>query len=170
MKVFLDTEFSSLHRGQSCLISIGLVAEDGREFYRELLSQTWKVLASAFVRAVVEPLLWGGRYEVSPQQLCTDLRAWLAEFDEVEIVTDSPSWDVRFLILTLEIDGQEWPANVVPQPTIFDPESGTLHDDAALAAREAFDGFWTERKGFRHHALSDARALREAWLATLKCS
>ncbi len=33
MLVFLDTEFTQFHRPD--LISIGLVAEDGREFYAE---------------------------------------------------------------------------------------------------------------------------------------
>lgn len=34
MKVFFDTEFTGLHQGTT-LISIGLVAESGEEFYAE---------------------------------------------------------------------------------------------------------------------------------------
>ena len=35
MKIFMDTEFTGLHQGTS-LISIGIVTEDGRQFYAEL--------------------------------------------------------------------------------------------------------------------------------------
>lgn len=35
MKIFFDTEFSGLHQGTT-LISIAMVAEDGRELYCEL--------------------------------------------------------------------------------------------------------------------------------------
>ena len=34
-KIFFDTEFTGLHQ-KTTLISIGLVSEDGREFYAEL--------------------------------------------------------------------------------------------------------------------------------------
>ena len=35
MKIFFDTEFTGLHQGTT-LISIGMIAEDGRELYCEL--------------------------------------------------------------------------------------------------------------------------------------
>lgn len=35
MKVFFDTEFTGLHQ-HTTLVSIGMVAEDGRNFYAEL--------------------------------------------------------------------------------------------------------------------------------------
>jgi len=35
MKIFFDTEFTGLHKGAT-LVSIGMVAEDGRELYYEL--------------------------------------------------------------------------------------------------------------------------------------
>lgn len=168
MKVFLDTEFSSLQRDQSRLVSIGLAAEDGREFYRELPSHTWNTAASGFVREIVEPLLWGGRYTVSQLQLCADLHAWLAEFNQVEIVTDSPTWDLHFLRLTLALDGRGWPRHVDQYATVFDPERAIPLDDGDLAARAAFDCFWIQKTAFRHHALSDALALRHAWLAKEK--
>lgn len=58
MRVFLDTEFTCLARPQ--LISIGLVSEDGREFYREL-KDTWTLAGcSLFVLGWVLPLLSEG--------------------------------------------------------------------------------------------------------------
>lgn len=35
MKIFFDTEFTGLHK-ETTLISIGMIAEDGRELYCEL--------------------------------------------------------------------------------------------------------------------------------------
>jgi len=166
MKVFLDTEFSSLDKRTSCLISIGLVAEDGREFYAELPAHTWKIKCSDFVREVVEPILWHGRYSMTPAELSDALRDWLRQFDEVVIVTDAPGWDFWFLSLTFEVNREAgWPANVARKPLCFDPEGATLHDAQVLAAREAFEAFWEDKKHFRHHALTDAKALCVAWLA-----
>ena len=36
MLIFLDTEFTDFPESECDLIAIGLVAEDGREFYAEL--------------------------------------------------------------------------------------------------------------------------------------
>jgi DNA polymerase III epsilon subunit-like protein len=36
MKIFFDTEFTGLHK-DTTLISIGLVSEDNRKFYAELI-------------------------------------------------------------------------------------------------------------------------------------
>lgn len=167
MRIFLDTEFSSLEKRTARLISIGLVAEDGRrEFYGELPKHTWSFKCSAFVREVVEPILWHGSYTMAPAELSAALRAWLQQFDRVEIVTDAPEWDFWFLSLVFEVDREAgWPANVSRKPRRFDPEGATSHDSRDLAARAAFDHYWTDKTHFRHHALHDAKALRQAWLA-----
>ena len=54
MLVFLDTEFSDF--AKSDLISLALVAEDGREFYAERTDYR-KNECSALVRETVWPLL-----------------------------------------------------------------------------------------------------------------
>lgn len=59
MQIFLDTEFTSLDKPR--LISIGLVADNGQEFYREL-ADGWKLgECNMFVLARVLPLLSAGR-------------------------------------------------------------------------------------------------------------
>lgn len=166
MKLFLDTEFSSLRKMNARLISIGLVAEDGHEFYAELPSHTWKYQCSDFVREIVEPILWHGSYTMTPAELSTSLRDWLRQFDMVEIVTDSPDWDFWFLSLVFEVDrAADWPANVSRKPFRFDPEGATIHDSMDLAVRGSFEHYWADKTHFRHHALQDAKALRLAWLA-----
>lgn len=59
MQLFLDTEFTSLQNPK--LISLGIVAEDGREFYREL-TDTWTLTeCTMFVIGWVLPWMSGGR-------------------------------------------------------------------------------------------------------------
>lgn len=59
MKLYLDCEFSQLSTAAK-LISLALVAEDGREVYVELLD-SWSIEdCSDFVIEIVLPQLWGG--------------------------------------------------------------------------------------------------------------
>jgi hypothetical protein len=43
MLIFLDIEFTGLDQAKPDLISIGLVAEAGREFYAELPESHWAI-------------------------------------------------------------------------------------------------------------------------------
>ena len=97
MKIFLDTEFTDfidLH-----LISFGMAAEAGEEFYAEVPYPDRA--CSAFVREAVIPLL--GRYpdaKCSKEELRTRIWTWLEivrrDEDEVmEICIDSQvDWDL----------------------------------------------------------------------------
>ncbi|MCI1006844.1 3'-5' exoribonuclease [Herbaspirillum sp. C7C8] len=96
MKVFLDTEFTDFIKPQ--LISIGLVAESGEEFYAEipfLLDE-----CSDFVREVVLPLL--GRIPgaaVSKHEMTANLKSWLENISSdnnvLEICFDfQTDWDL----------------------------------------------------------------------------
>lgn len=58
IRIFLDTEFTSLDVAQPKIISIGLATEDGRDFYREF-TDTYKVSdCSQFCKDNVLTLLW----------------------------------------------------------------------------------------------------------------
>lgn len=74
LKVFIDTEFTDFLDPQ--LISIGLVAETGEEFYAEL---PYDITAcSAFVKEAVLPLLGHAPHaEVSKDDLYWDITKWL---------------------------------------------------------------------------------------------
>lgn len=61
MRLFLDCEFSQLSAAAK-LISLALVAEDGREFYVELLEAWQEEDCSDFVKEIVLPQLWGASY------------------------------------------------------------------------------------------------------------
>ena len=56
MIIFFDTEFTSLHV-KSKLISIGLISEDGREFYAEMTDTYLISHCSDWVKENVLPLL-----------------------------------------------------------------------------------------------------------------
>lgn len=79
MLIFLDTEFTDF---VDCdLISIGLVDENGREFYAELTDYRLEA-CSDFVNEVVRPLLkhHKGRIEGNKFFVAKALREWLSEY------------------------------------------------------------------------------------------
>lgn len=82
MNIFLDTEFTDFPEREFDLISIGLVDENGREFYAELTDYRQEA-CSDFVKQVVLPLLkkhpntvWGNKFAVAVK-----LNEWLKEYD-----------------------------------------------------------------------------------------
>lgn len=141
MRLFLDCEFTQLTVAAR-LISVALVAENGREFYVEL-QDTWRVEdCSEFVVQIVLPQLWGGSHFLPIVEARSALLEFLRSFDEVlEIVTDAPQYDWE-LFCELAYDEGKWPRHVSNHPT----DATTLeavNDGAPLP----------------HHALLDARII-----------
>jgi hypothetical protein len=141
MWLFLDCEFTQLSAAAK-LISLALVAENGREFYVELLD-TWREEdCSEFVVEIVLPQLWGGSDALPTIEARSALLEFLASFDEVlEIVTDAPQYDWE-LFCQLVYGGGKWPRNVQNYPTDATTLDATS-DGAPLP----------------HHALFDARII-----------
>ncbi|MGP5371237.1 hypothetical protein ACTXN4_27765 [Pseudomonas helleri] len=141
MKLYLDCEFTQLSPAAK-LISLALVAEDGREVYVELLDG-WSIEdCSDFVTEIVLPQLWGGAYAIPVLAARNTILAFLKGFTEmVEIVTDAPEYDWE-LFCELTYSNGHWPGNVRNWPT----DATTLdavNDGAPLP----------------HHALLDARII-----------
>ncbi|WP_236191995.1 3'-5' exoribonuclease [Pseudomonas paraglycinae] len=141
MRLFLDCEFTQLSASAK-LISLALVAENGREFYVELLG-TWREAdCSDFVVEIVLPQLWGGSYALPIIGARSALLEFLASFEEtLEIVTDAPQYDWELFCELAYADGK-WPRNVQTHPT----------DATTLDAIN--DGI-----PLPHHALLDARII-----------
>ncbi|RXE52287.1 MULTISPECIES: 3'-5' exoribonuclease [Pseudomonas fluorescens group] len=141
MRLFLDCEFTRLS-ATAKLISLALVAENGREFYVELLD-TWRVEdCSDFVKKIVLPQLWGGSYALPIVKARMSLLRFLKSFKkEVEIVTDAPQYDWE-LFCDLVYDGGRWPRIVRNFPT----DATTLTPTS-------------EGEELPHHALLDARII-----------
>lgn len=135
MRIWIDTEFNEYH---GALISMALVAEDGREWYG--------------VRFCDDPGWWV-REHVMPQLLQqperdADLRTGLAEFlgqfDAVHIVSDWPG-DIAHFCNFLEYA----PGDRIGPDTMTFEVRRDLPDTATTSA-------------IPHNALEDARALAKA--------
>jgi hypothetical protein len=141
MRLFLDCEFTQLTSAAK-LISLALVAENGREFYVELLDGWREDDCSDFVKEIVLPQLWGGEYAMPMIEARKVLLQFLATYDkELEVVTDVPIYDWE-LFCELAYDNGRCPRNVRNYPTDATTLSPTS-DGAVLP----------------HHALLDARII-----------
>ncbi|WBM44894.1 3'-5' exoribonuclease [Pseudomonas putida] len=141
MKLFLDCEFTQLTT-QAKLISLALVGQDGREFYVEVMDAWREEDCSEFVKEIVLPQLWGGKYAMPIIEARAALLTFLASFEaELEIVTDAPEYDWE-LFCELAYDAGRWPQNVRNRPT----DATTLSPTNDGAEQP-------------HHALLDARII-----------
>lgn len=162
MLVFIDTEFTNLEK--RTLISIALVAQDGREFYAECTDYP-EAQCSDFVQEIVLPLL--GRVPgaaCSRSELTERLRDW---FDGLEApVTIVFDYLGDWLLLLLACGGGKPPASLgdklhlgeytINHPVFEQAQNAVYAQDQRLA---------------QHHALADARALKagyNAWIAFME--
>lgn len=164
MDVFFDAEFTDM-LGIVCdpaLISIGLVSNNGKEFYAEL-SDTWtKDICSHFVGEAVLPFLQGGEYKMTEADCAARFKAWIEDFNEdVSLRSDAPDFDWPWVAQLFDRYG--WPDNLIRkcQRVSF------FEDDSKLFwYNNATENFWRNNKddgATRHHALWDARCIRFAW-------
>lgn len=146
-KIFMDTEFTSFHGLE--LISIGLAASTGEEFYAEVPYHPEK--CSSFVKETVIPLLSEGK-TTAHEDLRNELLNWLRAIrveDTVKLFYDS-EFDKKLL---LEIFKGGLPKFVNHK------QIGRRNISELLR-----NYYFTSSCLPEHHALSDARALRYAFL------
>jgi hypothetical protein len=95
MKFFYDTEFHEDEDGSTIdLISIGIVAEDGREFYAVNLDADWsRIHAHTWLEANVVPLLpsYGNKSWQTRAQIRAGVRQFLT--GNVELWADYSAYD-----------------------------------------------------------------------------
>jgi hypothetical protein len=142
MNIFIDTEFTDLV--DMDLISIGLVAEDGRSFYGER-SDFNQALSSEFVREVVLPQLGKMPSAVYPRYVLRDVvRTWLYTFkSEQPVICYDYFGDYALLLELLEQDVPEW------------LKARNIRDRIDETKKEEY----LRTHGLlAHHALNDARA------------
>jgi len=131
MRLFIDCEFDG---GGGDLISLALVAEDGREFYEVLPCHG----PTPWVAKNVMPIL--GKEPISLLDLQSRLHVFLAQFDAVEIVADHPA-DIHYFCEALILDTMgTW----IPTPPL------TLRIEPHVNYESAIP----------HNALEDARAIK----------
>lgn len=151
-RLFIDTEFTDLLHCE--LLSLGIVAEDGSEFYAERsdadLSQ-----CGDFCRVAVLPQLGADPAAVgSEAEISARLKDWLAQFEPagpVLVSVDHPTdWEL-FTYLARDEDTLKVPAWIKGQSI-----------RAGIDPRDV-EEYWRLNGRRDHHALHDARALRFAW-------
>lgn len=162
MDVYFDTEFTDFLLDPA-LISIGLVADDGREFYAELNDTYEEVMCSWFVIETVLPILWGGECEMSIQDLAPSLKAWIESFGEpVTLWADAPSFDWSWIQEIFEVSACGWPNNLMRKcqnTQVFEADQERHRYD------EAYEDYWRlniDADALQHHALWDARCIAHA--------
>ena len=156
MLIFLDTEFTDFPESECDLIAIGLVAEDGREFYAELIDYRQEA-CSGFVRETVLPLLkqHPTRVEGTQWQVARALNEWLQPYEqECTICFDySTDWYLMQKVLLM-----------LPEEDL--PMFLTTRNIWGDLDQQALDWFWLERDtiGWKPHmALYDAHANKFAY-------
>ena len=155
--IFLDTEFTDFPETECDLIAIGLVAEDGREFYAELTDYRQEA-CSGFVNEVVRPLLkqHPNRVEGTTWEVARALNEWLEPYRQgcATICFDyNTDWDLMVNILT-----------VLPEED--QPDFLMTMNIWGNLDQQALDWFWAEKDciGWKPHmALYDAHANRFAY-------
>ena len=148
MKVFIDTEFTDLV--DMDMISIGLVTEDGLEFYAE--RNDFDVgLCNDFVRSQVLPLLRApGAVVYSKPDLLHAVDTWLSQFkDDRPVICYDNMCDWSLL---WDLYAKQTPAWLTPR---------NIRDHLDIEKRSAF---FVETGLIQHHALNDAHANRCAMM------
>lgn len=166
MQIFIDTEFTTLTR-EAIMISFGAVSEDGREFYCELAPVPIES-CSGFVRETVLPLFEGGKAACPRPRFGERLGAWLGQFDNPILLSDS-DWDIY--VVRHAVNGER---NRLPGLLSLPGTEGSLEimlltfaplSDEALAIFERAVRRHFACDNRQHHALVDARAMREGLLS-----
>lgn len=155
MLLFLDTEFTDF---VDCdCIAIGLVDENGREFYAELTDYRQEA-CSDFVNEVVRPLLkqHPNRVEGTTWEVARALNEWLEPYRQecaVICFDYNTDWDLMVNILTM-------------LPEEDQPDFLTTRNIWGDLDQQAIDYYWAEADAFGHkphHALYDARGNKYAY-------
>lgn len=155
--IFFDCEFTDLS-GFASLISAGFISHSGDEFYAEL-SDFEESACNDFVKATVLPLL--SERPVSTAAFLSSLIAWLDNLGGDFLFVADSDWDQKILTKTFALGGKTIPGNWQFQKTPDNFSTGTqrslFNDEMA-----AFFLRYPDEKA--HHALTDARAIRNAYL------
>lgn len=177
MKVYFDTEFTGLYKNTE-LISIGLISDDGREFYGEISDINTKKCDDWVKQNVLLNTVEFGNVNVL--DICTDendyyvgtkqdiasyLLEWLMQFDEVELVSDVCHYD---MVLFIDLFGTAFdlPENVCASCHDINQDIARVYN---MSEHEAFDynremilkGHNLNIDGAKHNSMYDARVIKE---------
>jgi hypothetical protein len=147
VKIFIDTEFTDFV--DIDLISIGMVDENGREFYAERNDFEMK-LCNPFVHEIVLPQLKKNHHQVmSYTVLSKSLQEWIGFYSKSGCLLCYDSY-VDY-VLFAEAFAQKIPFNL-------------RHNNIFTKLNmDVFENYFVENNVLQHHALNDARANKKAF-------
>ncbi len=167
MNLYFDTEFTGLHK-DTTLISIGIVAEDGRSFYAELTDYDKTQVDEWLQENVINNLsksigelsrmadvsVFGDTKEVSEA-----LNKWVSQFEDIKIWSDCLAYD---WVLFNHLFGHAFnlPKNIYYIPfdicTLFEIKG----IDADISREEFINN---SIRGEKHNALYDAKVIKACY-------
>lgn len=155
--IFFDCEFTDLC-GSASLISAGFITQSGDHFYAEL-SDFEESACNDFVKATVLPLL--SLPPISTLNFLASLTNWLSnQGGDFLFIADS-DWDQKILTKTFSSAGKTIPGNWRFQKT---PDNFTNGRQRSFFNDEIAAFYLRHPDQNAHHALTDARAIRNAYL------
>ena len=157
MPIFFDCEFTNL-RDSALLISAGFITQSGHQFYAEL-SDYEQESCNDFVRTTVLPQL--SLPPTSTVDFLSSLTDWLSNLGEDILFIADSEWDQKILTKTFASVGKTIPGNWQFQKT---PDNFTNGLQRNLFNDEMAAFFLRHPDEKPHHALTDAKAIRNAYL------
>lgn len=173
MKVFFDTEFTGLHQ-HTTLISIGLIAEDGRTFYAEFTDYDKTQIDDWLQENVINNLIVHPErthyfkvtdeeeiYKDDSQIIKIRLETWLGKLGNVEMWSDCLSYD---WVLFNQLFGHAFniPKNVYYIPFDICTLMKVKGIDPDIS-REDFAGAKDWNVENKHNALHDAKVIKACY-------
>lgn len=176
MKVFMDTEFEGLYKDAK-LISIGLISENGKEFYGEISGINTHKQDDWVVKNVLNNTVEYGDAQVldivndennyfvgDKDYIASQLREWFMQFGDVEMVSDVCHYD---MVLFIDLFGSAFdiPDNICPCCHDINSDIAREYN---ITEKEAFD-FNREQilessdidtSGQKHNSMYDARVIK----------
>ena len=181
MNIYFDTEFTGLHKN-TALISIGMIAENGRTFYAELNDYDRNQVNDWIQDNVIANLLHNGERFMELSNYCApyscvmggskeyvkaELKRWLSQFDSVQLVSDVCYYD---MILFIDLFGSAFklPSNVNASCHDINQDIAKYYN---ISEKEAFDISREEMvlslnkkiTGEKHNSLYDAKIIKEIY-------
>lgn len=176
MRIYFDTEFTGLYKDTQ-LISIGLISEDGREFYGEISDIDTKNLDKwIYDNVLMNTVEFGNTYVLdicedennyyvgTKNDIASYLQEWLMQFDDVELVSDVCHYD---MVLFIDLFGTAFdlPTNVGSSCHDINQDIARIYN---MTEKEAFDysrekileGHNVSTFGEKHNSLYDARVIK----------
>ena len=161
MKIFFDTEFTGLHQ-KTTLISIGMVAEDGREFYCELNDYDQTQIDDWLQDNVIVNLQ--DKNAKDTKHLRKAIEEFIEPYEKVEVWSDCLSYD---WVLFNQIWGH---AFNIPKKIYYIPfDLCTLFKIKGIDPDVNREKFAEMTNGSqKHNALWDAKVIRKCYLKAIR--